>query len=571
MARSYKLNITPFSYDQVLTLAKEMTQAQQALEDKYGILNEGASKLYQYIDPDKDQELLQLYNEYVEDLNTGAQSLMNTGMQGPQSRSLLYSLNSRYHRELAPIEAAFNRRQAEIAEQQKMSEQDDSTIYTYDPSQRALKEYMKPSSKYRNLSLKKIKDATALTAETLAESFTTSDLRETKGASQFYTDNNIKGLTPQDIVDYTNGTLDKSSPKYKALQGIFDNALDMIGNMNDWSDPQIKQINGAILQGLYGAIGKHNINYITDQAEMTRLQGSINESLNRNEANRRKMENYIQLSTGIYYNVATGTFHRTIGGATTRPTPQEIAEANGQSATIAYGGPIFRSNKFGNGGQTNGAPMTMQEKMANLTPEEKEYLEKEKQVMSTLGAKQYGQYIINGYTKGQWDVYHGKVQEEATKKLERYKTEGRAAWSPVFVQSWRDDTSKGVDQEGDMSDVSSDDNEIQLIWDGSAPEGSQSIAHDEISLSPAFWESFNTIMNKTKNKYQYYDTQGVVHDAVMGRNQVRIYVDQDNASDNHFIIVPVDNDPFVNDPEYSRRVSNRLGKKKAGNSNAGIK
>lgn len=568
MARSYKLNITPFSYDQVLTLAKEMTQAQQALEDKYGVLNEGASKLYQYIDPDKDQELLQLYNEYVEDLNAGAQSLMNTGMQGPQSRSLLYSLNSRFHKELAPIETAYNKRQTEMAEQQKISEQDDSTIYTYDPSQRALKEYMKPSSKYRNLSLKKVKDSTAVVAANLAKSFTTSSLTD---QGQFHQDTNIKGLTPQDIIDFSSGNMDKTSAKYKILQGIYDNAQGMIGDMNEWTDQQKSQISSAILQGLYGAIGEKSINYLTDQAQLAQLQGAITNSINKKSFDRENSKKWIQLSSGTYYNTATGTFHSQIGGATKQPTSEEVAEANGQVATIAYGGPIFRSNKFGNGGQTNGTPMTMKEKMANLTPDEKEYLEKEKQMMSTLGAKQYGQYIINGYTKGQWDVYHGKVQEEATKKLEKYKAEGRAAWSPVFVQAWNDNTSQGVDQEGDMSDVSSDDNEIQLIWDGSAPEGSQSIVHDEISLSPAFWESFNTIMNKPKNKYQYYDTQGVVHDAVMGRNQVRIYVDQDNLSDNHFIIVPVDNDPFVNDPEYSRRVSNRLGKKKAGNSNAGIK
>lgn len=260
----------PFSYQEMLAPVAAATQAHQALEDAYGELSAQAKTWGQYADEQTDYETYKMYKTYADDLEMQAEQLMRQGLT-PSSRREMLNLRARYGEEIAPIEAAYKRREALAAEQRKLYAADKTLRFERDASTMKLSDFIKnPSLDYGEsysgaLLTSQVSNAVAAYQRALTDPGKLKRL----GLPFQYERYLQEGATPEQVLAAMKEDAQQGdSEAVNFLRGVVDQALASSG-VADWADNNtLNEFRAFANQGLYNAIGTTKIQNYTDSYSM---------------------------------------------------------------------------------------------------------------------------------------------------------------------------------------------------------------------------------------------------------------------------------------------------------------
>ena len=173
---NYSLTINskfrPFSYAEMLAPVQAMTQAHQAVEDQYSELMTKASVWENMANEQNDPQAYAMYKSYADALMLAADDLNRNGLTA-QSRPQLMALKSGYSSHIAPIEAAYNLRAADIKAQREAEAQKGANmIFTERAATRSLDKYLNGQPlDYESLNLNEVRDTAIAGAQAISKRY----------------------------------------------------------------------------------------------------------------------------------------------------------------------------------------------------------------------------------------------------------------------------------------------------------------------------------------------------------------------------------------------------------------
>lgn len=252
MAVILNTKFDPFSYEELVRPAMEMTLAHQEVEQGLAELESQAAEWETKANRETDPIAHSRYMNYARDLKMQAHNLATRGLNA-QSRKQLYNMSSRYNQDIKPISEAFEQRKVQALLQQQQKGQDSTMMFDRDAGSTSLDEYLaNPSLSYRNFS--------GATLQAMATAAATKLAQELKsfgktGSVDAYTDiiTAKYGLTSEEVAL---AIADPTDPRAnKALTAIINEVLDA-SDIKSWNNPAaLEEAMGYINNGLYHAIG----------------------------------------------------------------------------------------------------------------------------------------------------------------------------------------------------------------------------------------------------------------------------------------------------------------------------
>lgn len=256
----------PFSYQELLAPALQMTQEHQMLEEAYSELDTKASEWERKANEQTDKKAYSMYKKYADDLRNQADILSRQGLT-PTARKDLYGMRSRYAREILPIAEAYNKREELAKEQRQALLRDPTLLIRRKANEISLDDFIdNPAlSVDDQFSGAMLTQMVGQQVQHLSKELKSSDLEKTKDP---YTLQFIAryGLSRNEILSAINNPNDPNSDK--VLTAIVDSVLKSSG-IEGWNDPKLlARAREFANQGLWGAMG-------TTQVTPTANQGAI--------------------------------------------------------------------------------------------------------------------------------------------------------------------------------------------------------------------------------------------------------------------------------------------------------
>lgn len=245
----------PFDYATMNNPVAQATQEHKLLEDAYGELATKASIWEGMANQQTDPKAYQTYLQYANDLHDQANVLAKQGLN-PMAKRALNDMKSRYAQEITPIEQAYQKREANTAEQRKAKLQNPTIIFDRDFSTTSLDELIEnPSLSYTNINGDVITKQVAEAASNLAKQVRTDPRRWHDILGQQYYETTMKrGLSDNEIL----ATISQTEGGRRELQKIIDSAINTSGVMS-WNNPNaLEQVREYANRGAWAAIGQTN-------------------------------------------------------------------------------------------------------------------------------------------------------------------------------------------------------------------------------------------------------------------------------------------------------------------------
>lgn len=242
MAVSYVMDpnlglFRPYSYDELLKLPKEETEAQLKIQDAYDKMQaEAGMAAATANEEDRNSPLFQKMIKYRDNLNAISADISDNGLNS-NSAGQLYDLKRMYNTDIKPIENAQTRKAALVAAEIKAPPR---TLFNFDAQNTSLEDYYaNPYLTNKSINL----DDVAKQTNELATKLSTVDL--TPGADMQHTINpdvdilhNMKGISAEDLVAWRrSGDL---NAKYRLLNQARDYLLKANGLV------EFDEVTGAI-------------------------------------------------------------------------------------------------------------------------------------------------------------------------------------------------------------------------------------------------------------------------------------------------------------------------------------
>lgn len=269
----------PFSYQEMVAPVLAATQAHQAVEEDYANLTAAANTVAGKANEQTDPYAYKMYKTYSDDLANRADQLLRYGLNATSRRDML-NMRARYGNEIAPIDAAYKRREALADEQRKMSAQNPTMLYEREAKYMSLDDFIKnPSLDYGNqysgaLLAQQVGQAAANIAKEARDS--EEGRRKLRRILPYqYELVQQHGFSREAVMNAILNSPDAD----KILTGLVDSAittsgvghLDEYGNptADGWGDLQTRRrAYDYARQGLWNAIGQTQYQMITDQYGM---------------------------------------------------------------------------------------------------------------------------------------------------------------------------------------------------------------------------------------------------------------------------------------------------------------
>lgn len=253
MAFILDTKFNPFTYDELVRPAMEMTLAHQEVEKGLAELEAQAAEWESKANRETDPIAYAQAINYARDLRMQASNLARQGLTG-RSRKQLYGMASRYNTEIKPIETAYTQREKDRLIQQQARAQDGTMLFSREASNTSLDAYIaNPSLGFKSFSGTALQAMAASQAAKLAEEL--KSFGKTGKIDAYYDILTTKyGLSSDEISSFIT---DPTSPNAnKALQAIMNETLKASG-IEQWGNPQaVKDAIGYINMGLWQAVGK---------------------------------------------------------------------------------------------------------------------------------------------------------------------------------------------------------------------------------------------------------------------------------------------------------------------------
>lgn len=259
----------PFSYQELLAPAMQMTQEHHAIEEAYGELATKAGIWETLANEQTDKKAYQMYKRYADDLRAQANSLASRGLT-PTSRNSLYGMKSRYAQEITPIEIAYKKREEQAKEQRVAEMQNPTLLLSRRAATTSLDDYIdNPSLDYKSYSGALITQQVAAQAQAVAK-----ELREARisGTEDKYINifTQKNGIDPREIEFAINNPNDPRANK--VLLQMVDSVIDSTG-IASWNNADIlNRARNFGFQGLWSGVGETKLTPIENKAALKQLE-----------------------------------------------------------------------------------------------------------------------------------------------------------------------------------------------------------------------------------------------------------------------------------------------------------
>lgn len=259
----------PFTYDELVRPAMEMTKAHQEVEQALGELKAESMKMQNLANKETDPIAHAQYQRYASDLALQAASLARSGLR-TSSRRDLYDMASRYQAEIVPIDTASKKREALVNQQRALRLQNPTMLFEREAAGMSLDELIQnPNADYGHaISGDFLAKQVATAASVLAKE--ARDSEEGKGKLKKmmlpfqYEYIKQKGFSREAVME----AILRGPNANKILTGIVDGVIKSSGVL-DWGDRNtIAKAYNYANQGLYSAIGETTSQIVTDSYSM---------------------------------------------------------------------------------------------------------------------------------------------------------------------------------------------------------------------------------------------------------------------------------------------------------------
>lgn len=331
----------PFSFERYIQPYQIYGEAYREQQDALANLEEKASIWENMANSQTDPKAYSTYKGYADDLRAQATNLATEGLN-PTSRAKMLDLRSRYNKEIAPIQVAYDRRRALADEQRKLSTADQSLRFDRSYKDTSL-DYLiaNPEASYSLLSGNDITKRTAEMAAPLAKTIT--DLGYDNAFDSQYIQQRIQyGYPIEEILKEITGKEDASN-ELRAIRNTI--KKEFAGNPaydDAWAD-------AYITRGLFNAIGESRLDKVKDgkyidkeaQASIDLAEKKFNADYMPDPDNpgyykpRNKTEdNLKQLDNGYTYDTKTKVIYNEEGKIVTnaKGAPAKVDELDPSSA-----------------------------------------------------------------------------------------------------------------------------------------------------------------------------------------------------------------------------------------------
>lgn len=259
----------PFSYQELLAPALQMTQEHHAIEEAYGDLATKAGIWETLANEQTDKKAYQMYKRYADDLRAQANSLASRGLT-PTSRNSLYGMKSRYAQEITPIEIAYKKREEQAKEQRVAEMQNPTLLLSRRAATTSLDDYIdNPNLDYKSYSGALITQQVAAQAQAVAK-----ELREARisGTEDKYINifTQKNGIDPREIEFAINNPNDPRANK--TLLQMVDSVINSTG-IASWNNADIlERARNFGFQGLWSGVGETKLTPIENKAALKQLE-----------------------------------------------------------------------------------------------------------------------------------------------------------------------------------------------------------------------------------------------------------------------------------------------------------
>lgn len=247
----------PFSYAEMLAPVQQSTEAHQQLEEAYATLTTQADMIAAKASEQTDPKAYARYKKYSEELQQQAERLAKYGLQ-PDSRRDVFSMRSKYTKDILPIAEAAEKRQKYADMQFQAQLQNPTLLIGKRAINTSLDEFLDNpnidfSQQYSGATLMQ---QVAAQAQSLAKELTSYGPGKPLDA---YTNTFLKkyGFTRNDVLNAINNPNDPNSSK--VLTAIVDQALISSG-IPQWGDAKtLERARAYANQGLWSAVGQSDV------------------------------------------------------------------------------------------------------------------------------------------------------------------------------------------------------------------------------------------------------------------------------------------------------------------------
>lgn len=250
-------NFQPFSFERYIQPYQIYGQEYKAQEDVLSELATKAGIWENLANEQADPDTYKMYKKYSDDLAMQAEQLAREGLN-PLSRQNMLNMKRRYSNEIVPIENAYNRRQALIDEQRKLSAADGTMMYDIDASTLRLIDLIRnPQLSYKSLSGDLLRKQVGVAAKNLAQSMRKNE-RYWRSIldNQYYETIMQSGFKPSEVLSTLRALANKNPAVNNELTKIVEDVVNSSGVKNWGSQDIIKRAYQYAGEGLWEAVGK---------------------------------------------------------------------------------------------------------------------------------------------------------------------------------------------------------------------------------------------------------------------------------------------------------------------------
>lgn len=167
----------PFTYDELMAPVKRMSDVHDQIAAQYDELSAKADILEALGERDRQSGAYSQYRAYSDQLRNEADTLMREGLTGA-SKARLMGMRRNYNKTIVPIQNAWNKREEEAKEQQKLIAANPSIMFTRTAADTSIDDYLaNPTGGYGVINGALIRSQMGDTAKNLAKQIRESGIK----------------------------------------------------------------------------------------------------------------------------------------------------------------------------------------------------------------------------------------------------------------------------------------------------------------------------------------------------------------------------------------------------------
>lgn len=239
----------PMSYQEMLAPVVAADTEHKAIEEQQEQLKTLSSQWEQKLAGEKDAQLRNVYQGYLDKINQQSNDLATNGLNATSRRNLA-TLKSQYVKDIVPIEEAYKRQQEELDTRKKLQQQDSSRIFE-DGDLSITSFYNNPNQQFKSLSGNEVYQMAAKDFENYSKNLLSTGNWKSTAGGQYLERLKRTGATPEQVTALINK--DPNAPK--ELKDLYSNIINNYTGRGNWGQEGINKITDYVNRAASYAIG----------------------------------------------------------------------------------------------------------------------------------------------------------------------------------------------------------------------------------------------------------------------------------------------------------------------------